>query len=55
VNERNASLAFNGELDNDHYDAFLSLEEKKRLGIFDKVCSYRQALQREFPLHTSTT
>jgi hypothetical protein len=44
------SLLFDGELDNNHLDALLPVEKKRRLGNFDKVCFYRQPLQETFLL-----
>jgi hypothetical protein len=50
--QRNVSL-FSGELDNDNYDALLSVDEKERLAIFNKVCFHRQPLAKIFPLGCS--
>lgn len=52
VGQRNVSL-FSGELDNGKYDALVSVDEKERLGIFNKVCFYRQPLAKKIPLDCS--
>jgi hypothetical protein len=31
---------FGGDLDNGHCDTLLPVEEKEKLGIFDKLCSF---------------
>jgi hypothetical protein len=49
VTERNISLLFSGDLDNDHYDALFSVKEK-RLGIFYDVCFYSEPLVNAFYL-----
>jgi hypothetical protein len=48
VTERNAYMLHNGKLDRSYCDILLPLEEKEKLGIFDEVLFYKQALQRSF-------
>jgi hypothetical protein len=38
---------FNGELDNDHCNILLPVEEKVRLGIFDKICFFISKLSQK--------
>jgi hypothetical protein len=55
---RNVSLSllmFNIELDNDHYDAWLLIEEQEEWGIFSEFCFYRQPLPKVFPIGGTTT
>jgi hypothetical protein len=42
-----------GELHNNHYDAFLPIEEDERLDISDEVCFNTQLLPKTFPLDSS--
>jgi hypothetical protein len=48
VNERNVSLMFNRELDNEHCDTLLPVNEKQILDISGEVCFYTLSLLEHF-------
>jgi hypothetical protein len=39
---------FNGELHNDHFDAFLPVEENDTLGVLNIICFYTQFYLKHF-------
>jgi hypothetical protein len=41
------SLLFNGELNNDRHSILLPVEEKERLGIFDRICFFISKLSQK--------
>jgi hypothetical protein len=41
------SLLFNGELDDNHHNVLLPVEEKERSGIFGKICFFISRLSQE--------